>query len=125
MATNLFCCVPNVNNGNFMLAFRVGPKQRPVTDQIDQPGNAFAGLVELAHRALGKDIAPQARHVDAITKIGPDLVTAQGIQVITGGYPLVELAQFRTGKNFLQLGLAKQHNLQQLLLGGFQVGQQA
>ena len=123
MATNLFCCVPNVNNGNFMLAFRVGPKQRPVTDQIDQPGNTLTFPVQSPNGPGRENIPTHAGHAESIAKVSRQLVLANGIQVITRGYPLVQLPQFRKGKYLLQLRLAKQDNLQQFFLGGFQIGQ--
>ncbi len=45
--------------------------------------------------------------------------------MITPGYSLCKLTQIVLRQFFAELGLCNQYDLQQLLPGGFQVGQQA
>jgi hypothetical protein len=50
---------------------------------------------------------------------------AQRVEVKARDHALRQLLQLRAGQHLAQLGLADQHDLQQLALAGFQVGQQA
>ena len=48
----------------------------------------------------------------------------QRIEVVTRDHPLRQLFQLGSGQHAAQLGLTDQHDLQQLAVIGFQVGQQ-
>ena len=53
------------------------------------------------------------------------LLLGQRIEVISRDHALRQLLEFRAREHAAQLGLADQHDLQQLALAGLQVGQQA
>jgi hypothetical protein len=60
----------------------------------------------------------------AMPDVGRDLGLGQRTQVITRDDALAELAQLRAFEHRRQLGLAKQYDLQQFALIGFQIGQE-
>src|SRR5690554_3171263 len=115
----------DVGAGYLVFALGIGAQQRTVADQVDQPGYTLAGAIQVFDRTGGKEVTAQACHAQPVLQVGRQFRLVDGIQVVTGGYPLVQLAQFRQGQDVLQFRLAQQHYLQQLFLGGFQVGQQA
>ena len=109
---------------NLMLTLGIGAQQCAVTDQIDQAGYALALAIEAIHRPLRKDITPHAGNTEAVFQVGRQLIPTDGVQVIACCDPLIQLSQFRKCQHFLQFRLAKQDNLQQLLLCRLKIGQQ-
>jgi hypothetical protein len=69
--------------------------------------------------------ADQPGHGQPVGDVLRGLGLAQRVEVKARDHALRQLLQLRAGQHRAQLGLADQHDLQQLALAGFQVGQQA
>ena len=75
-----------------------------------------------AHRTLGKQtVADITGHPQAMRQIIIKLLAAQRVEVILKGDALTQLAHRFLIELFIELGLAKQHHLQQLALFRFQI----
>ena len=66
-----------------------------------------------------------ARRAQTEHQVFAHLVDGQRHQSETVGNALAQLADIRLAQILIQLGLAEQHDLQQLVVFGFQIGQQA
>ncbi len=105
--------------------FRVAHEQRPVAYGVDHARNPARELVDCAHRlAVKLDFAAPARHVQPVRDVLQRLRFRERLQVVTRRNPLIELAQLLQREHFGQFRLADQNNLKQLVLLGFEVGQE-
>ena len=102
----------------------VGGREGPVGNDVDQPGNPARPLIEGAQRGAPERVAGSAGHLHPVTHVFPGFVPAERRQMVAGGDALRELPQALPLQHLPQFGLAEQHDLQQLVLGRFQVGQQ-
>ena len=103
----------------------ISANQCTVGDDVDQPWYAARALVQRAQGGAAERTALGAGYHHPVPDIGPGFVLVEGLEVITRGNALGQLAQVLTLQQLPQLGLPQQHHLQQFFLGCFQVGQQA
>ncbi len=91
----------------------------------DSPFDARALVQAGERRAVEELDPPRAGHRKAVPHVGCGLLLAQRIEVVARDHPLGELGHLGPREQRAQLGLADQHDLQQLALAGLEVGQQA
>ena len=97
-------------------------EQRLVAHRVHQARDALAVLMDAPERRSGEIRgALGAGHREPVLDIVADLKPVQRPQVIAHGDALTQLAQARVVEPRSQLGLAEQHDLQQLAIVGFQV----
>ena len=102
-----------------------GRQQGLVGQQVDGADAPTRGLGQLAQRArLEQRPALPARPAQAVLDVGRSIGAVQGLQLKAVHHPVAHLAQLGQGQQRVQLGLAEEHDLQQLVLGRFQVGQE-
>ena len=101
-----------------------GGDQGAIADKVDEAGNAAGEAVQGLSRLGGKDGLNTACDLQPEAHIGIHVLMRKGQQVVTGRDALCQLAQQGLAQHLLQLGLADEHHLQQLLLVGFQIGEQ-
>jgi hypothetical protein len=104
---------------------RISRCQRAIGNDVDQPGHPARTLIQGAQRGFPEWITRRARHLHAVQHICPGFLLIERRQVVTRGNPLCELPQILALEQLPQLRLTQQNHLQQLVLGRFQVGQQA
>ncbi len=106
--------------------FRIRRQHGLVGQHVELAGTALGGLNQQAQSCGVKQLAPlppglvQAKH-----QVGRRVLGIERLQFKPVADPVLDLPELRCGQQFVQLGLAKQHNFQQFVLGRFQVGQQA
>jgi hypothetical protein len=105
---------------------RVGGEQRPIAQQVDQPRHAARRAVDHGERRIREDAALAPRcdaqaMVDVVARLG----CGQRPQVPADGDALAKLTQLVALELLAELGLAQQHDLQQLCRSRLQVGEQA
>ena len=98
-----------------------GVDQRVVADLVDEPRDAARREVHALGRGGGEDLAGGARDLQAVVDVGGDRGGGHARQVILGGDPLGELGQARLGDQVAELGLADEHELEELVLVGVDV----
>ena len=103
----------------------ISPQQGPSTQQIDAARYAARELVDSDQSLFIKGrCACQARHRQPVGDVVAGFKLRQGVQVKPRNHALRQLLQLWAGQYAAKLGLADQHDLQQLALAGFQIGQQ-
>ncbi len=109
-----------------MQAIRPGPQQRAPAQQVDAPRHAARQAVDaLERRPVERQRTGVAGHVQPVLDVLRALGVGQRVQMKTRDHALGQLLELGAGQHGAQFGLADQHDLQQLALAGFQVGQQA
>ena len=97
-----------------------------VHDQVDLARHTGGFLQQqLARVGLQQQAAVAARGLETEADVVRDLHAVQPVQPGVLDHPAAQLAQAVLRQGGLQLGLAGQQDLQQLLLVGFEVAQQA
>jgi hypothetical protein len=81
--------------------------------------------VQLAQGRARKEGPIHARYGEPVLDVGRRILGTEGIEMITGGNALIELSQARVVQHIAQLRLSHQEDLQQLVFGRLQIGQQA
>ena len=100
-------------------------QERAATQQIDSPRHSTRQAVDgLQGLSVKRQRAGMAGHCQAVLNVLRGLGLGQRIQVEARNHALGQLLQLGTCQHGAQLGLANQHDLQQLARVGFQVGQQ-
>jgi hypothetical protein len=103
-----------------------GAQQRAAGQQVDAPRHAARQAVDALERGRLKGQRPGVPgHGQPVLDVLDGLGLAQRVQMKAGNHALGQLLQLGARQHAAQLGLADQHDLQQLALAGFQVGQQA
>ena len=111
---------------NLVLTMRPGAQQGTTAQQIDPARYAMSQAVQaLQSAALERRRTREASHGQSVRDVLRALGCSQGIQVKTGDHTLGQLFEFRPRQHGAQFGLTNQHDLQQLALGGFEIGEQA
>ena len=101
-------------------------EQRFVRDQVDAPRQPVRGARNPFDHIVREQVgAVIARRAQTEHQVFAHLVDGQRHQSETVGNALAQLADIRLAQILIQLGLAEQHDLQQLVVFGFQIGQQA
>jgi len=117
--------IPHMAAQGLMTAFSEYGHEGLVAQDIDQAGNAAAGLGQGFEGRRGKGIlAQQPGHFKTVGHIGRHLRPAQGLNAVMEGNALTQLTQAFLGQFFIQFGLAEHDPLEQLALLGFQIGQE-
>ncbi|MNF64018.1 hypothetical protein D3C84_457390 [compost metagenome] len=111
--------------GYLVAAAGEGGDQGAVADEVDEARDAAGEAVQGLDCPGGEDGLDTARHLQPETHIGVHILTGEWQQVVAGRDALGQLAQQGLAQHLLQLRLADEHHLQQLLLVGLQVGEQA
>ena len=105
---------------------RIGAEQGAAGQQVDAPRHATAEAMQgLEGIVAQRQLAVQAGHGQPVGQVGRGLRRVQRTQVVARDDALRELLQARFGEALAQLGLADQHDLQQLVRVGLQIRQQA
>ena len=103
-----------------------GPQQGAATQQVDAPGHAACDGVDAGHGPRIEGQRPGVtRYREPVGDVVVGFSPVQRVEVVAGNDALRQLLQLGALEHGAQLGLADQHDLQQLALVGFQVGQQA
>ncbi len=102
-----------------------GPEQGAIAEQIDQTRHAAGIAVHPAQSGGGEQGSVNAGYRDAVIHVGRRLANTQGLEVEARSDALIELSQVWRRKHAAQLGLANQEDLQELVLGGLEIGQQS
>ena len=93
---------------------------------VDAPGEAFRSRIDVLQGPRAEDVGPVvARCPQAEHQVGADVGAAQGLQAEVVGDAFLQLAQVRLGQALVKLRLAEKDDLQELVAGGFQVGEEA
>ncbi len=101
-------------------------QQRAIANQIDQTGNAARQPVHTRQRVDGKgDRRGAAGDRQPVRHVRGHGFAIQRLQLIPDGHSLVELTQVRRSQLGLQLELTDQDDLQQFLLVGLEIRQDA
>lgn len=109
-----------------MVVFRERRKQRLVGQYIDAPYDAPGGSGDRFDGAGAEDVWPVVtRGAHAEHQVFRDVLLVERRHLEAVGDAFLELTHLRQSQVFVQFGLAEQDDLQQLVVGGFQVGQQA
>src|SRR5699024_4221402 len=103
----------------------VAGNQSAVGNDVDQARYALRGLVNSAQSVGGKRAAVGAAHVQTVPDIGFGFAFVERVQVIARRDPLRQLSKLRPRQQIAQLGLADEKDLQQLVGGRLQIGQQS
>ncbi len=107
-----------------ILVSGIACQQGPLGDHIDQPRHPAGMGMDALDRQAGERKPRAAGHQQSVPQIRLGLLGIQRREVIARRDPLRQLAQIRLRQPLAQLRLAEQHDLQQLLGRGLQVGQQ-
>ncbi len=111
---------------NAGLAGGVRPQQCAVAQQIDAPRHPARQFVDACNRLLVKrHLAHPPGNGQPVADVVHRFLLGERWQMKTRNHPLGELLHVGPGQHGAQLGLADQHDLQQLAFAGFQVGQEA
>ena len=102
----------------------IGAEQRTVAGHIDHARNARRQPVHLAQRRGREYFLGGAGDPQPVAHIALSFLARQGLQVISAGDSLRQLAQIGAVQQFAKFRLPDQNDLQQLLRGGLQIGQQ-
>ena len=98
-------------------------EQRFVRDQVDAPRQPVRGARNPFDHIVREQVgAVIARRAQTEHQVFAHLVDGQRHQSETVGNALAQLADIRLAQILIQLGLAEQHDLQQLVVFGFQIG---
>ena len=112
--------------GHVMCTGRIGGKQGLVGVNIDAAGQAFGGFRNNFQRVRHKQIRPAiAGCAQPEIQIVLDVSCGQRQQVKTVRDSFFQLTHIGQQQMLIQLRLAEQHNLHQLVMARFQVRQQA
>ena len=115
----------NVRLGNLAGTVCKRSQQGFVGQQMDGPRPPVRSPHQKAQSTGLKQVAPQpASQAQAVVNVGTSVVAIQRGEIEAVYHPVAHLAQFGQSQQFIQLRLAKQHNLQQLALLGFEIGEQ-
>ena len=101
----------------------VSAKERPITDDIDQ---SWYALREPEHFFLGAsidDFSECARNAQAVLDVLSGFLAGQRFEVVTTCNALCKLPKIVSAQKFTQLRLTDKDYLQQLLFGGFEIGE--
>src|SRR5947209_10160421 len=97
-------------------------EQSLVTDRVHQPRNPFAVLVNAPERrARERRNAVAAAEMQTMLDVMVHFLAAERPKMIADGDSLPELTQAGFVEPVTQLGLAHEHNLQELAVVGLQV----
>ena len=102
----------------------IGAEQRPVAEDIGQPGNPAAPVKEAAQGTGRKKGAPHSGNLQTVGQVGAQVAALQGAEMKPGRHPLCQLAQVIALQQGTQFRLPDQDDLEELAPIGFQVGQQ-
>ena len=116
----------NVFRADAVGIFRERGKQRLVGDQVDAPGQAAGDARDFADDGIGKQVgAAVTGGAQAEHQVFAGFLRGQRFQPKAVSDAFFELADPILTQVVIKFGLAEQHDLQQLVGLGFQVGQQA
>ncbi len=104
---------------------RVGAEERAVAADVDDPRDARRQTMHFAQGAGSEDLPRRPGDAKPVAYIALRLVARQRSQVIPAGDALGKLTQIVAIQQLTQLRLADQDDLQKLLRGSFQIGEQA
>ncbi len=102
----------------------IGGEQTAIAQAVDQARHPAGQPVDLGDGSGTEDFRPQAGDAQAVADVALGLLAGHRLEVEAGRDALVELAQVLALEHLPELRLADQDDLQQLVLGGLQVGQQ-
>ena len=102
----------------------IGTEQGAVADHVDLARDAARVVMDPAHRGIGEQVGRAAGDVQAMDDVLQRVDHAERRQMEARGDATGQLAQIRPGQHLAQLGLADQHDPQQLFLVGLEIGQQ-
>ncbi len=116
----------DMGGGDHVPVLAVGGEQGFVGQHVDAPGQPFGDARDVA-RGGGTEHrgAAVTGGVHAEVEIGGDLVRAQRAEPEMVGDAVLELAHVAPVEQGVEFGLAEQHQLQQLVAAGLEVGEQA
>ena len=101
-------------------------QQRPIANQIDQPRNAVRQPVdELECLRRERDCRRSAGNRQPVRDVGSDGFPIERLQLVANRHALIELPQSGRPQQGSQVQLADENDLEQLLLVGFEVRQDA
>ena len=103
---------------------RVRAEQGPVADGVEQPRDAAREPIGDACGARIEDRLPLACDLHPMLHVRDRLLGGERTQVRAHGNPLGELTQLRPGQELLELGLADQDDLEELLPRRLDIRQQ-
>ena len=95
-----------------------------MSENIHQPRQTRGVLVKNVQRAIVEDVVFPAGHGQTVAQVQMGLDAIQGLELPTQGNALGELPEFGTLEEGVELGLAEQDDLEQLLGRRLQVRQQ-
>ena len=95
-------------------------------NDVNQPGRARGDPVHVRHRAAAKHcFTCKSRHPHTMAQVAIYLIAAQTFKLILKADTLAQLPHRILFQAFIQLRLAKQHDLHQLAFFRFKIGNQA
>ena len=104
----------------------VGGEHRLVREHVDASREPAGRGADAANRRGAENArATVARRAQAKVDVLGHFTCAERIEPEVLGDPVLELTHVASGEHGIELGLAEQHDLQQLLLRGFKVREQA
>src|SRR4030095_1558993 len=98
---------------------------RAVADGIDQPGDPAGGAMHRARGRIAHNLFLRAGDFQPMRDIGPRIRFGKGPEMIAGGDSLGELSQVLAVEDADELGLADEDDLEKLLRGGLEVGEES
>ncbi|EKD35743.1 MAG: hypothetical protein ACD_75C01796G0002 [uncultured bacterium] len=106
--------------------FDICPKQRTITENIDQPGYPFGGFDKITESLPAEKPAALVTscHRYPVKDVRRDIGGFERFQMIPGGDALIDLSISGIAKNFQEFRLADQHDLQQFAGIGLKIGKQ-
>src|SRR4029077_17463060 len=117
---------PDVSQDDVMGAFRKSRQQCFVGNQVDAPGESAARSGKVSDHSPAEQVRPVvAGGLQSESQIGLDVVFVEGEQGEAVGGALAQLPYLGLAQVFIQFGLAEQHDLQQFVLLGLEVGKQS
>ena len=81
--------------------------------------------MHLPHGRIGEELRRASGNAQPVEDIGARIRLVERQEVITGGDPLRELTQILPSEQRDELGLADEHDLEELLLLRLEIGEQA
>ncbi len=114
-----------VRRSTLSLPLGVGAEQGPVAEGVDESRHAARQAMHVPERAGVEDFPAAAGQRQPVPHIGVRIGLGQGQQVVARRDALGQLVQLLAGQALDQLGLSDQDDLQELLLLGLQIREQA
>src|SRR5208282_394138 len=111
--------------GNRGRMFGVSGKQGVFADGVDQPRNSAGVEKDSLDGGTGENLdgGGRARNRQAAPHVLAGFARGELVEMAAKGDPLLQLTEFVGIEFLIELGLTGQHDLQQLLLRSFEVGQ--